>query len=262
MAAMRAVRFHATGGPEVLVLDDVPRPEPGPGEILVRMGHAGVNFVDTYLRSGSYDPGTLPAIAGKEGAGRVDATGPGVNGIAAGDRAAFSAALPVYLETQLARVGRAADTYDFSSPTHALLGGLLAVRQGEVERARDVLEKTRAMSLESGYPEREALWQALDAELALAGQKMEPEELAARAEMLAGSRYLQSRVARLNLLASIEGSSVAAEAGKALCAARGQALSEWSFGFSSLVPNLVATRAACEAYPSVRQATRPRPAAD
>jgi putative peptide modification system cyclase len=203
-------------------------------------------------------PGVIRSISDRA---RIDLARLAVHS-AAGDRAAFSAALPVYLETQLARVGRAADTYDFSSATHALLGGLLAVRQGEEDSARDVLEKTRAMSLESGYPEREALWQALDAELALAGKKMEPEELVARAEMLAGSRYLQSRVARLNLLASIEGSPAAVEAGKTLCAARGQALSEWSFGFSSLVPNLAATRAACDSYPSARQAKPRRSAAE
>ena len=89
MAAMRAVRFHRTGGAEVLVVDDVPRPEPGPGQILVRVDHAGVNFVDTYLRAGAYDPGPLPAIAGKEGAGRVDVAGPGVEGLSRGDRVGF-----------------------------------------------------------------------------------------------------------------------------------------------------------------------------
>ncbi len=86
---MRAVRFHRTGGPDVLRVDEVPVPDPGPGEARVRVELAGLNFIDTYLRSGFYDPGPLPAIAGKEGAGRVERIGPDVEGIAEGDRVAF-----------------------------------------------------------------------------------------------------------------------------------------------------------------------------
>ncbi|MGH7550158.1 MAG: quinone oxidoreductase family protein [Gemmatimonadota bacterium] len=86
---MRAVRFHRTGGPEVLQVDEIPVPEPGPGEAQVRVELAGLNFIDTYLRSGFYDPGPLPAIAGKEGAGLVERIGPGVEGVAEGDRVAF-----------------------------------------------------------------------------------------------------------------------------------------------------------------------------
>ena len=107
MAAMRAVRFHRTGGPEVLVLDDVPRPEPGPGQIRVRVAHAGVNFVDTYLRTGAYDPGELPATAGKEGAGRVDCAGPGVAGVSSGDRVAFFDANGSYADWVLLPAARA-----------------------------------------------------------------------------------------------------------------------------------------------------------
>ena len=107
MAAMRAVRFHATGGPEVLVLDDLPRPEPGPGEIRVRVAHAGVNFVDCYLRSGAYDPGPLPIIAGKEGAGKVDAVGAGVAGPRTGDRVAFFDAGGSYAEWVVIPAARA-----------------------------------------------------------------------------------------------------------------------------------------------------------
>ena len=86
---MRAVRFHRTGGPEVLQVDELPVPEPGPGEVRVQVERAGLNFIDTYLRSGLYDPGPLPAVAGKEGAGRVERLGPGVQGIGEGDRVAF-----------------------------------------------------------------------------------------------------------------------------------------------------------------------------
>jgi NADPH2:quinone reductase len=107
MATMRAVRFHRSGGPEVLVLDDVPRPDPGPGEIRVRIAHAGINFVDAYLRSGSYDPGPLPATAGKEGAGRVDAIGTGVEGVSEGDRVAFFDAKGAYAEWVVIPAARA-----------------------------------------------------------------------------------------------------------------------------------------------------------
>lgn len=176
----------------------------------------------------------------------------------AGDDAAFDRLLPGYLKAQLDRVATAAERYDFSSATHALLGGLLAVRNGEPARAREVLEKTRAMSLGAGYPEREALWKALEVELALAEGGLDDAALAGMAKSLAASRYLQADVARLKVLEAGDDKAAAAEAGKALCAARGQALSEWSFGFSSLVPNLLATRAACDAYPVTRTvAARP-----
>jgi len=171
---------------------------------------------------------------------------------AAGDPAALAAALPAYLDAQLARVSLAAETYDSSSATHALLGGLLAARQGDVASARRVLEHTSEISQGSGYPEREALWYALEAELALREGGADAGALAAKAEALAGSRYLQSQASRLVLLEARSGSSAAAQAGRQLCASRGQALSEWSFGFSSLVPNVLATRKACETYAPVR----------
>jgi NADPH2:quinone reductase len=95
---MRAVRFHRSGGPEVLQVDEVPVPEPGPGEVRVQVERAGVNYIDTYLRSGLYDPGPLPAVAGKEGAGLVERLGPEVRGIAEGDRVAFFDARGTYAE--------------------------------------------------------------------------------------------------------------------------------------------------------------------
>ena len=82
---MRAVQIAATGGPEVLTPVDLPDPEPGPGELLVDVTAAGVNFIDTYERRGIY-PVDLPFVLGQEGAGRVAALGPGVtDGFAVGD---------------------------------------------------------------------------------------------------------------------------------------------------------------------------------
>src|SRR3954469_8290921 len=79
--AMRAMMIEEPGGPEVLQLREVRRPEPGEGEALVRLHAAGVNFVDVgQRRSGRNIPGGLPAILGREGAGEVVALGPGAAG--------------------------------------------------------------------------------------------------------------------------------------------------------------------------------------
>lgn len=104
---MRAIRFHETGGPDVLRLDDVELPDPGEGEIRVALERAGVNFIDVYLRTGHYDPGTLPATAGKEGAGVVEAVGEGVDTVATGDRVAFFDARGAYAEAVVIPADRA-----------------------------------------------------------------------------------------------------------------------------------------------------------
>lgn len=84
----RAIRFHETGGPEVLRLEDVEVGPPGAGEAQVRHGAVGVNFVDTYHRSGLYKL-PLPSGLGVEGAGVVEAVGPGVTEVRPGDRVAY-----------------------------------------------------------------------------------------------------------------------------------------------------------------------------
>jgi NADPH2:quinone reductase len=94
---MRAIRATAAGGPEVLSLDDVPDPVAGPGQLLVRVAAAGVNFIDTYKRSGVY-PMPFPHVVGSEGAGSVVAVGDGVDDFAPGDRVAWSAAPGSYAE--------------------------------------------------------------------------------------------------------------------------------------------------------------------
>ena len=66
---MKAVRVHAYGGPEVMKLEDIPLPSPGAGEVLVRFHAAGVNYIDTYFRSGAYKAPSLPFVLGNEGAG-------------------------------------------------------------------------------------------------------------------------------------------------------------------------------------------------
>ncbi|MEU8759625.1 quinone oxidoreductase [Streptomyces sp. NPDC048659] len=94
---MRAIRVSGPGGPEVLRLVDVDRPAPGPGQALVRLAAAGVNYVDVYLRSGVY-PRELPYVPGQEGAGTVVALGPGVTEVAVGDVVAWANLPGAYAE--------------------------------------------------------------------------------------------------------------------------------------------------------------------
>ncbi|MGW5751348.1 quinone oxidoreductase family protein [Nocardia rhamnosiphila] len=84
-----AVRFYETGGPEVLRWEDAEVGEPGPGEVRVRHEAVGLNFADTYFRSGLY-PAALPAGMGVEAAGVIEAVGPGVEGFEAGDRVTYT----------------------------------------------------------------------------------------------------------------------------------------------------------------------------
>lgn len=89
---MRGIRLTATGGPEVLSPADLPDPEPGPGELLVDVAAAGVNYIDTYQRRGTYTV-ELPFVPGLEGTGRVAAVGSGDTlGFAVGDRVAWAEA--------------------------------------------------------------------------------------------------------------------------------------------------------------------------
>src|ERR1700709_711968 len=85
----KAIRFHQPGGPEVLVWEEVPVGDPGLGEARVRHKAVGLNFVDVYVRKGLY-PVPLPSGLGTEAAGVVEAIGPGVTEVEAGDRVAFS----------------------------------------------------------------------------------------------------------------------------------------------------------------------------
>jgi NADPH:quinone reductase len=87
----KAIRIHANGGPEVLHWEDVPTPEPGPGEALVRHAAVGLNYIDVYFRTGLYKT-ALPATIGMEGAGTVLAVGSGVTVVQPGDRVAYAGA--------------------------------------------------------------------------------------------------------------------------------------------------------------------------
>ena len=100
---MKAMRVTEFGGPERLELHDVERPVPGPGEALVRLACAGVNFIDIYMRNGSYAKSAtyktpLPMTIGMEGAGTVAALGPGVTGLDVGARVGYCLARGSYAE--------------------------------------------------------------------------------------------------------------------------------------------------------------------
>lgn len=86
---MKAIRVHETGGPEVMQLDEVPTPEPGPGEARVKVAAAGLNFIDVYHRKGQYAMST-PFFLGREAGGVVDAVGEDVTEVRPGDRVAYA----------------------------------------------------------------------------------------------------------------------------------------------------------------------------
>jgi NADPH2:quinone reductase len=103
---MLVVEIHRHGGPEVLETAQRPTPQPGPGEILIRHRAIGLNFIDTYVRSGLY-PTSLPAVLGSEGSGVVEAVGGGVSRFKVGDRAAYAGGSGAYAEARVYKADRA-----------------------------------------------------------------------------------------------------------------------------------------------------------
>ena len=97
---MKAIQIHETGGPEVLRLAELPIPQPGPGQVLIRVEAIGVNFIEIYFRTGVYKA-ALPLVPGSEAAGTVEELGPGVTGFAAGEAVASTSVLGSYAEYAL-----------------------------------------------------------------------------------------------------------------------------------------------------------------
>ncbi len=101
-----AILIRTTGGPEVLEWAEVAVPPPGPGMALVRHSAIGLNFIDIYVRTGLYALGALPVSPGMEAAGVVEAVGPGVGGLAPGDRVAYVSPAPgAYAERRVLDAG-------------------------------------------------------------------------------------------------------------------------------------------------------------
>ncbi len=126
---MKAIRVHRHGGPEVLTMEDVAIGPPGPGEVRVRHRAIGLNFVDTYFRSGAYAPPALPFIPGNEAAGEIVEVGAGVAGFAPGDRVAYVETLGAYAEERNVPahyVVRLPDALGFETAAAMMLKGLTA----------------------------------------------------------------------------------------------------------------------------------------
>lgn len=140
---VQVVRVHEAGGAEALRVEDLPLGEPGPGEVRIRHGAIGINFIDIYHRSGLYK---LPApfVPGVEGAGVVTAVGEGVSHVAVGDRVAYASGPPgAYAAERLLPAGRAVRLPDGVSEEDAaavifkgitaqyLIKGTVAVQPGD-----------------------------------------------------------------------------------------------------------------------------------
>jgi NADPH:quinone reductase len=125
---VRAIRIHETGGPDAMQLDEVDDPTPGPGQAVVRVAAAGVNFIDTYQRSGVYAL-ELPSGIGMEGAGEVVAVGDGVSDVREGDIVAFTDQLGAYAELALVdaeRVVRVPEGVEPDTAAAIMLQGITA----------------------------------------------------------------------------------------------------------------------------------------
>ena len=123
---MRAIRVHEHGGPEVLRWEELADPVPAPGQAVVRLAVAGVNFIDVYFRTGLYKPAGLPFTPGQEGAGTVEAVGEGVADLAPGDRVAWTGVQGSYAE----RAAVPADKLVKLPPELDLRQGAAAMLQG------------------------------------------------------------------------------------------------------------------------------------
>jgi NADPH2:quinone reductase len=125
---MKAIRVHQHGGPETMKLEDVPVPEPGPKQALVRLAVAGVNFIDVYFRTGLYKA-EQPTSLGNEGAGVVEKVGPDVTEVHVGDRVAYAMARGSYAEYAVvpaAVLVKLPDAITFQQAAAAMLQGMTA----------------------------------------------------------------------------------------------------------------------------------------
>jgi len=125
---MKAIRVHAPGGPEALRYEDVPRPTPGPGQVLVRIEAAGLNFIDVYQRNGHYKV-PVPFTLGQEAAGNVAAVGSGVAEPNVGARVAYTTILGAYAEYAVVPADRVVvlpDGVSTKQGAAAMLQGLTA----------------------------------------------------------------------------------------------------------------------------------------
>jgi len=141
-----AVRVHKPGGPEVLTYENIEIGAPGQGQIRIKHHASGVNYIDTYFRSGLYPAPSMPFVSGNEGAGEVTAVGPGVGDFKVGDRVGYVAALGGYAEERLLPAERAVKlpkTIAYEQAAGMMLKGMTAEyllrRTFKVQKGQTVL---------------------------------------------------------------------------------------------------------------------------
>ncbi|MBI2890779.1 MAG: quinone oxidoreductase [Nitrospirae bacterium] len=125
---MKAIRVNKLGGPEVLSYEDIPMPEPGPIQVLVRIEACGLNYIDTYYRTGFYKT-DVPFTAGQEAAGTVEKVGAEVTDLRVGDRVAHTGILGSYAEYQVVKADRVVkrpDGVDARTAAAVMLQGMTA----------------------------------------------------------------------------------------------------------------------------------------
>ncbi len=125
----KAIRIHANGGPEVMKWEDIPMPEPGPNEALIKHEAVGLNYIDVYFRTGLYKAPTMPLIIGQEGAGTVTAVGANVTNVAPGDRVAYAGPIGGYATDRVIpadRLVKLPDAIDFKTGAAMMLQGMTA----------------------------------------------------------------------------------------------------------------------------------------
>jgi NADPH2:quinone reductase len=123
-----AIRVHENGGPEKMIWEEVPLPDPKPGEVLIRQKAVGLNYIDVYFRTGLYKA-PLPTGIGMEGAGDVEAVGAGVTDLKVGDRVAYAGSIGAYSEARCApadRVVKIPEGIDYTTAAAMMLQGMTA----------------------------------------------------------------------------------------------------------------------------------------
>lgn len=123
---VHAIRIHQHGGPEVMKWEEIEVGEPGEGQVRIKHHAVGLNYIDTYHRSGLYKI-SLPAVIGTEGAGEVTAVGPGVTEFKVGDRVAYASPMGAYAEERLIpadRIVKIPDSIDYQTAAAMMLQGM------------------------------------------------------------------------------------------------------------------------------------------
>jgi NADPH2:quinone reductase len=125
----KAIRIHSPGGPEVMKYEDVPMPEPGPNEALIKQEAIGLNYIDVYFRTGLYKAPSMPLVIGQEGAGTVVEVGANVTQVKPGDRIAYAGAIGGYASSRVIaadRLVKLPDGIDFKTAAAMMLQGMTA----------------------------------------------------------------------------------------------------------------------------------------